>query len=284
MAANDLQTIVQRMIDAGESEDNIATVIQHFKAQTPPPPPPVSATTDTAAGAPLAATSVLRTAGPGILQTAGRFAADHPRAVQKGIDAGSRVVTGALGAELGGVPGAVVGASLHGLTPTQAAIRETAGRLAGESPTVAKTAGRAQGIIEYGRSMGINLKPGDLVPTGETPALDAFAESQGARIPRLYGPDNKLISGPGTLATTAEDAPGLVSRTVGKAASALPWLQGAAAIGDLNRVVEPNRRDIGFMGIGPSVDVPGAQPPLLNDLASKIKSAFLSKLAALQQP
>lgn len=32
-----LQGIVQRMIDAGESEDNIATVIQHFKSQAPPP-------------------------------------------------------------------------------------------------------------------------------------------------------------------------------------------------------------------------------------------------------
>src|SRR5262245_16971057 len=32
-----LQSIVQRMIDAGENEENIATVIQHFKAQAPPP-------------------------------------------------------------------------------------------------------------------------------------------------------------------------------------------------------------------------------------------------------
>lgn len=33
--ADDQKAIVQRMIDAGESEENIATVIQHFKAQTP---------------------------------------------------------------------------------------------------------------------------------------------------------------------------------------------------------------------------------------------------------
>jgi len=33
------RAIVQRMIDAGESEQNIATVIQHFKAVSPPPPP-----------------------------------------------------------------------------------------------------------------------------------------------------------------------------------------------------------------------------------------------------
>lgn len=36
--ADDLQTIVQRMIDAGESEDNIATVIQHFQSHTPSTP------------------------------------------------------------------------------------------------------------------------------------------------------------------------------------------------------------------------------------------------------
>ncbi len=33
------KAIVQRMIDAGESEENIATVIQHFKTQAPAPPP-----------------------------------------------------------------------------------------------------------------------------------------------------------------------------------------------------------------------------------------------------
>lgn len=33
--ADGLETIVQRMVDAGEPEENIATVIQHFKAQAP---------------------------------------------------------------------------------------------------------------------------------------------------------------------------------------------------------------------------------------------------------
>lgn len=37
MADPDLQTVVQRMIDAGEPEENIATVIQHYKSQAPPP-------------------------------------------------------------------------------------------------------------------------------------------------------------------------------------------------------------------------------------------------------
>lgn len=38
---DDQKAIVQRMIDAGESEENIAAVIQHFKAQTPYPGVPI---------------------------------------------------------------------------------------------------------------------------------------------------------------------------------------------------------------------------------------------------
>ena len=33
--ADDQRAIVQRMIDAGESEENIATVIRHFQSQPP---------------------------------------------------------------------------------------------------------------------------------------------------------------------------------------------------------------------------------------------------------
>lgn len=40
---DDLKTIVQRMIDAGESEENIGTVIQHFKQKAALPTRPVSA-------------------------------------------------------------------------------------------------------------------------------------------------------------------------------------------------------------------------------------------------
>src|SRR3990167_2849541 len=45
-----LETIVQRMIDAGEPEENIATVIRHFKTQ-PAPPPQERSWTDTAVDA-----------------------------------------------------------------------------------------------------------------------------------------------------------------------------------------------------------------------------------------
>lgn len=51
-------------------------------------------------------------------------------------------------------------------------------------------------------------------------------------------------------------------------------LAGASGVGDLAQMVEPNRKDIGFLGIGPSVDVPGAQPPVLNDFIARIRARF----------
>lgn len=55
--AEELNAIVQRMIEAGESEDNIGTVIKHFKSQTPPPAAaPRPAETQSSVGAlPIAA-------------------------------------------------------------------------------------------------------------------------------------------------------------------------------------------------------------------------------------
>ena len=48
--ADQLESVVQRMIDAGEPEDNIATVIQHYKTQ-PAPKPQVGAIRTIAKGA-----------------------------------------------------------------------------------------------------------------------------------------------------------------------------------------------------------------------------------------
>jgi hypothetical protein len=80
MAGDQLEAIVQRMIDAGESEDNIATVIQHFKATTPPPAPAPLAPRETtsalklrgaAALAPTAADATMRLAtSPAVPRTA----------------------------------------------------------------------------------------------------------------------------------------------------------------------------------------------------------------------
>jgi hypothetical protein len=54
--------------------------------------------------------------------------------------------------------------------------------------------------------------------------------------------------------------------------AAAPYAQGLSTIGgaqgvnDLAQMAEPNRKDIGFLGLAPSVNVPGAKPPLINAL------------------
>lgn len=54
-------------------------------------------------------------------------------------------------------------------------------------------------------------------------------------------------------------------------------LSGAAGVGDLAQMAEPNRKDIGFLGLGPSVNVPGAEPPLINGLLARLRARFGSK-------
>lgn len=58
--------------------------------------------------------------------------------------------------------------------------------------------------------------------------------------------------------------------TISPYAQAASTLGGAQGIGDLAQMAEPNRRDIGTFGIGPSVDVPGAEPPVINALIEKL--------------
>jgi hypothetical protein len=69
-----LQSIVQRMIDANESEENIATVIQHFKTQPPADPNAHVSMQDLASQGPSA---MRATAGEGFKATA-KFAGEHP--------------------------------------------------------------------------------------------------------------------------------------------------------------------------------------------------------------
>ncbi len=54
---------------------------------------------------------------------------------------------------------------------------------------------------------------------------------------------------------------------------------GAANVGQLAQMAEPNRRDIGFLGAGPSVNVPGAEPPVLNSLAAKLRDAIMRRIS-----
>lgn len=60
-------------------------------------------------------------------------------------------------------------------------------------------------------------------------------------------------------------------------APAASALSGASGVGDLAQMAEPNRKDIGFLGLGPSVNVPGAEPPLINGLLARLRAYYGSK-------
>lgn len=238
------------------------------QTSAPPERPPQGTT-----GAPEAIQGV-RHGAPAAIRTMGRFAAKHPAGTQKAIGAGISTIAGGIGAGVGGVPGAVVGASIRGVTPAQSVIRETAGRMAGEAPAVAKNAGRALGVINYAKETpGLMLGTKDLASTGvATKALDSYADSMGQRVVRVLGPDGKVVIGP--EAPPKPKAPsrvgGALRTSVSGIGRALSAVSGPMGMTDFAQTVEPNRRDIGVMGIGRSVDVPGAHPPALNQLRDYI--------------
>lgn len=98
---NELERIVQRMIDAGEPEDNIASVIREFGAAEPmavTPGPAPSPGNISLGGAALSAAPALRS---GVSAAAG-LVARHPRLV-------TRVAGTALGMGTGGPLGGEVG-------------------------------------------------------------------------------------------------------------------------------------------------------------------------------
>jgi hypothetical protein len=75
---------------------------------------------------------------------------------------------------------------------------------------------------------------------------------------------------------------GKMAQSIAKPASGLlqsvaPYAQTLSTLGgvqgglDLAQMADPNRKDIGFLGMGPSVNVPGAEPPVLNRLAAYIR-------------
>lgn len=215
---------------------------------------------------------------PAVIRSAAGFAARHPAGTQKAIGAGVSTVAGGIGAGIGGVPGAVVGASVRGVTPAQSAIRETAGRLAGETPQAAKSAGRALGVINYAKETpGLMLGTKDLVSTGEaTKALDSYAESMGQKVVRILGPDGKVVIGPeapkaAIKAGPIRQAAGKAVGTIGRILSPLSIASGAT---DFAQTLEPTRTDIGVMGIGaPQATPQGAELEALNQ----------RNLAAMQQ-
>lgn len=68
-----------------------------------------------------------------------------------------------------------------------------------------------------------------------------------------------------------------VGKLLGKAApyaQSLSTLGGASGVGDLAQMAEPQRKDIGFLGVGPSQNVPGAEPPWLNAVLGRLYGRF----------
>jgi hypothetical protein len=193
-------------------------------------------------------------------KVAGRFAANHPSATQKIINAGVRLAASGIGGATAGVPGAIAGLAVAGVTPKQETIRAVGGRMAGESKAVADAAGKALGIQNYIKNTsGVKVNPMDILARSKgLPAAENYAESMGRELLKIYGPDGRVVAGPTAAAPVVEKAaPGIVSRAASgatdKLSTFLPLLsklQGATAITDLAQTAEPARKDIGVMGIG----------------------------------
>lgn len=187
---DDLKAIVQRMIDAGESEDNIATVIQHGQNAHPSD----SAALGAAAIAPAANIAARVATNPNLPRT-----------------------MASVGRVVGALAPPVVGAYEGG----------PIGALAG-------LAGAAKGSWAGGKT---GYFSGKLMQKAAAP----------------------VASGLSAIAPIAHQ------------------LSGVAGVGDLAQMAEPNRRDIGFLGVGPSVHVPGAEPPVLNRLAAYLRGRFVGQ-------
>ena len=186
-----------------------------------------------------------------------------PRIIQRAIGAGVRGASTAVGGAVGGVPGAVVGATLsQGLTPTQQTVRGWLGRDAtnaattatNATTTAAETGGDA--VTNYITAMG-----GD-VNNLKGAALE-YAKKAGR--PILYDAAGRasLVTPAATAAETATAAataaaPTTAGRLATFVKNAAPYLEtaaelsGAQSLLDWAQAAEPNRRDIGFFGIGPS--------------------------------
>jgi hypothetical protein len=270
MADQKLEQIVQRMIDAGEPEDNIASVIQAYT-------PVASQQAPQTSGGATAAVAGVR-ALPAVGRTVGKLVANHPSAAQKAIGAGISTMAGGIGGAVGGVPGAVVGASIRGVTPAQTTIRQMAGRMAGETPAVASDAAKALGIQHYAKELtGMKVNPSDIIPKPNAAnAIESYANSMERGILRLYGPSGEVVSGPSTVSRLpVASTPTMTGRLLRGAGKVLGPLQAATGVTDFAQAVEPTRRDIGVMGIGlnepRSAEEQAAHPALINAIVDAIR-------------
>lgn len=199
-------------------------------------------------------------------RSAGRFAANHPAATQRLINAGVRLAASGVGGSVAGVPGAIAGLAVAGVTPKQETIRTVGGRLAGESKPVAEAAGKALGIQNYIKSTsGVKVKPTDILPPRAhgLPAAEKYAESMGRELLKIYGPNGEVVAGPTAAPVDAPKAPSAATKAAARTAERiskflplLSKLQGATAVTDFAQTVEPTRGDIGVMGVGKAKPTP----------------------------
>lgn len=243
------------------TDADISAALQEIDATATTPPAEMQSS-----GVPTMVAGIVQSV-PKAVQGAARFAANHAAATQKTIGAGITAAASGVGGAIGGIPGAVGGGMIRGVTPSQAVIREVAGRMAGETPHVAGNAARSIMTQNYGKELGLRLKPSDLITRPVVPpALDSFAESMGQKIHRLYGPAGEIISGPDALVEMSKPKPpSPLVRAASTANKVLSPLTAATAVTDFAQTVEPTRRDIGVAGIGASVpDLPPDEVDRLN--------------------
>jgi hypothetical protein len=258
------------------TDDDIADALAQLDLQTFESP--------TGAGTAIPLAAATGRAVPGMMQGAARFAANHPAATQKVIGAGISAGAGGVGAAVGGVPGAVVGASIRGVTPAQTVIRETAGRMAGETPQVAQNAARTLGIQNYAKELtGARIPAADIInKPNAANAIEGYANSLEKGILRLYGPDGQVVSGPNKV---LERAPAVRGGTIAKIAApvakVLGPLSAMTGITDFAQTVEPGRTDIGIAGIGKSQ--PDLPPEDVATLDAANKAAMTARLQSQDQ-
>lgn len=188
--ADDLKAIVQRMIDAGESEENIATVIQGYGSSSP------------------------------------------KQASLEPVMAGGGNGSLGLAAMKSFVPMAQKGVEELATHPGVARMGQRFGAVAGGIGGLVKTAN----------------------PLGAMGGMMA-----GGKLGNLLGQAAQSVAGPIAKGAGA----------VAPFAQTLGTLSGAQGVGDLAQMAEPTRKDIGFLGIGKTRDVPGQKPALLNSLFSR---------------
>jgi len=227
-----------------------------------------------------------------------RFAANHPAGTQKTIGAGMTALASGVGGAIGSVfgptgtiAGALGGGMIRGLTPTQANIREWAGRGMGEAKDVAKEAGRAVGIQEYIKSTsGLKVPASDILERAKgLPAAENYAKAQGRELLKILGPDGSVVRGP--TAPAIPKAPslggrlvtggaGVAKRGLSAASKVLGAVSGPIAMTDLAQTLEPTRTDIGVMGIGASQPDPSGEA--LAQIDARNKQQMEARLAAQQ--